>query len=198
MENSTSTNSAILDEDFDRSFPPPGWTTFIGKNGIGEAENWILRFSSTAAVEPEDVSGGLAEDWLVTPSLRPNAENNTFTFDAEQDSDGDQGSVYSVRVSTKSQDNPDDFEIVQTYTEADLGTEDSTTLTADLSAYQGQDIYVALVMENDNGNEFIFKEARGIPLTPNNILVSQYGKEAVLSRGGANEVVQVELTFQPV
>ena len=194
----TSTNSAILDEDFDRSFPPPGWTTFIGKNGVGNEDNWGLRFPSTAAVEAEDVSGGLAEDWLVTPSLRPSAENNTFTFGAEQDAEGDQGSIYTVRVSTKSQDNPDDFETVQTYTEADLGTEDNTaTLTADLSAYQGQDIYVALVMENDNGDEFILKEAVGIPLTPNQILVSQYGNEAVLSRGGANEVLQVELTSKP-
>ena len=195
--NSISTNSAILNEDFDRSFPPPGWITFIGENGIGEAENWTLRFPSTAAVEPEDVSGGLAEDWLITPSLRPSAENSTFTFNAKQDSDGDQGSIYSIRVSTESQNNPNDFETVQTYTEADLGTEDSTTLTADLSAYQGQDIYVALVMENDDGDEFILEDAGGIPLTPNNILVSQYGQDAVLSRGGANEVVQVELTSQP-
>ena len=196
--NSTSNNSAILNEDFDRSFPPPGWTTFIGKNGIGDEDNWGLRFPSTAAVESEDVDGGLAEDWLVTPSLRPSAENSTFTFDAKQDAEGDQGSIYTVRVSTKSQNNPDDFEIVQTYTEADLGIEDNTaTLTADLSAYQGQDIYVALVMENDNGDEFILEKAGGIPLTPNQILVSQYGDEAVLSRGGANEVVQVELTSKP-
>jgi hypothetical protein len=31
---STSTDSAILDEDFERSLPPPDWTTFIGKNGV--------------------------------------------------------------------------------------------------------------------------------------------------------------------
>ena len=194
--NSISTNLAVLDEDFDRSFPPPGWATFIGKNGVGEAENWTLRFSSTAVVEPEDVSNGLAEDWLVTPSLRPTAENNTLTIDARQDSEGDQGSIYTVRVSTKTQDNPDDFEIVETYSEADLGTEDVTTLTADLSAYQGQDIYVALVMENDDGDELILDKVGGIPLKPD-ILVSQYGKEAVLSRGGANETLQLELTSQP-
>ena len=198
MQNSnlTSTNSAILDEEFDRSFPPPGWTTFIGKNGVGEAENWTLRFSSTAVVEPEDVSDGLAEDWLVTPSLRPTAENNTLTIDARQDSEENRGSTYTVRVSTKSQDNPDDFEIVETYSEADLGTEDNTTLTADLSAYQGQDIYVALVMENDDGDELILDKVGGIPLKPD-ILVSQYGKEAVLSRGGANETLQVELASKP-
>ena len=50
-------------------------------------------------------------------------------------------------------------------------------------------------MENDDGDEFILEDAGGIALTPN-ILVSQYGKDAVLSRGGANEVVQVELTSQ--
>ena len=88
---STSTNSAILDEDFDRSFPPPGWKTFVGKNGVGEAENWYLRFSSTAVVELENVENGSAEDWLVTLSLRPSAENKTFTFNATQDSEGDPG-----------------------------------------------------------------------------------------------------------
>ncbi|MFM2310944.1 MAG: hypothetical protein RLZZ04_220 [Cyanobacteriota bacterium] len=198
MQNSnlTSTNSAILDEDFDRSFPPPGWKTFIGKNGIGEAENWTLRFPLTAAVEPEDVSGGLAEDWLVTPSLRPSAENNTLAVDVQQGSEEDRGSIYTLRVSTKSQDNPDDFETIKTFSEADLGTEDSTTITADLSAYQGQDVYVALVMENDNGDELILENVEGVPLTPD-ILVSQYGKEAVLSRGGANETLQVQLTSQP-
>jgi hypothetical protein len=194
---STSSNAAILDEDFERSFPPPGWTTFIGKNGVGEAEDWYLRFPSTAVVEPEDVSGGLAEDWLVTPSLRPNAENNTFTFNASQDSEEDRGSTYSIRVSTESQDNPDDFKTIKTFSEADLGTEESTTLTADLSAYQGHDIYVALVMENDNGDEFILEDAGGIPLTPNKILVSQYGNDTVLSRGEANETLQVQLTSQP-
>ena len=196
-EETDTTNLAVLDEEFDRSFPPPGWTTFIGENGIGEAENWTLRFPLTAVVEPEDVSGGLAADWLVTPSLKPSAENNTLRVNAQQGSEEDRGSIYTIRVSTESQDDPDDFEIIKTYSEADLGTEDSTTITADLSAYQGQDIYVALVMENDNGDELILDQVGGIPLTPD-ILVSQYGQDAVLSRGGTNETLQVELTSQPV
>ncbi|MGK7953364.1 MAG: M14 family zinc carboxypeptidase [Xenococcaceae cyanobacterium] len=151
---------------------------------------------SVAFVTPEDVEGGLAQDWLVTPSLRPSAENNIFSFDARQVFEGDQGSIYTIRVSTESQTDPNDFEIVQTYSETDFSATEYTTLSADLSAYEGEDVYVALVMENDNGDFFAIDDVGGIAFTPD-ILVSLSGDELALSRGGTNETLQVSLTTAP-
>ena len=115
----------LLNEVFETGFPPSGWTSFIGENSLGAVSNWGPGTDngfgglSVAFVGPEDVEGGLAEDWLVTPLLRPSAENSTFTYDARQVFEGDQGSIYTVRVSTESQTDIDTFEIVATFTESD-------------------------------------------------------------------------------
>ena len=193
---------SILNEGFGSSFPPDGWASFIGENGIGDIENWLpgtdtgFEGRSVAFVRPEDVEDGLAQDWLVTPSLRPSAENSTFSFDARQVFEGDQGSVYTIRVSTGSQTDPNDFEIVQTYLEKDFSSTEYSTLSADLSTYEGQDVYVAIVMENDNGDFLAIDDVGGVPFTPD-ILVAQSGDELALSRGGTNETLQFSLSTQP-
>ncbi|MDJ0631870.1 MAG: DUF4347 domain-containing protein [Xenococcaceae cyanobacterium MO_188.B29] len=193
---------SILNEGFGSSFPPDGWATFIGENGIGDIENWLpgtdggFEGRSVAFVRPEDVEDDLAQDWLVTPSLRPSAENSTFSFDARQVFEGDQGSVYTIRVSTGSQTDPNDFEIVQTYLETDFSSTEYSTLSADLSAYEEQDVYVAIVMENDDGDFLAIDDVGGVPFTPD-ILVAQSGDELALSRGGTNETLQFSLSTQP-
>ena len=197
----------LLNEGFDAGVPPSGWATFIGANGLGTIQNWLpgtdggFDNRSVAFVRPEDVDGGLAEDWLVTPLLRPSADNNTFSFDARQVFSEDQGSTYTVRVSTDSQTDPNSFEIVETYLETDFAFDENgdaiyKTFEVDLSPYQGQDIYVALVMENDNGDFFAIDDVGGVPFAPD-VLLTQSGQELALSRGGTDETLQVALATQP-
>ena len=197
----------LLNEGFGSSFPPLGWTSFVGENGLGNVSNWVpgtdggFNNRSVAFVSPEDVEGGLAEDWLVTPLLRPSADHSTFSFDSRQVFPGDQGSIYTVRVSTESQTDPNSFDIVETFLETDFAFDDDgnaiyKTFDIDLSAYQDQDVYVALVMENDNGDFFAIDDVGGIPFAPD-ILVTESGGEVALSRGGTDETLQVALSIAP-
>lgn len=195
----------LLSESFDGSFPPSGWASF--ENDLGPGSSWVpgtdngFGGRSVAFVPPEDVEGGLAADWLITPLLRPSADSNTFTYDARQVFEGDQGSLYTVRVSTTSQTDADSFEIIETFAESDFefaedGTAIYNTFDIDLSAYEGEDIYVALVMENDNGDFFAVDDVGGVPFAPNALLTIS-GDELALSRGGTDETLALALATPP-
>ncbi len=144
-----------LSEDFETSVPPAGWAIF--DNGIGLTQSWQ---SSTTAnggaqaayVRYENVTG-LAEDWLVTPQFTVSPGATAMEFYQRQAFGSDFGSVYTVRVSTASQTTPTDFTIIDTQTETDFTTTYSLH-TVDLSAYVGTPIYVAFVMENDDGDNW--------------------------------------------
>lgn len=164
-----------LNEGFEgATFPPSGWTTFIGANGEGTAQNWQILFSSTitgsqsAYVRYESVANA-AEDWLVTRQLAPTIGNSTLSFSQKQGYPSNYGTIYTVRVSTASQNTIADFTIVDTQAEADFSTSTSTH-TVDLSAYVGQQIYVAFVMENNNGDNWIIDDVTGIPIVPTPIV----------------------------
>ncbi|MGF1480145.1 MAG: M14 family zinc carboxypeptidase [Cyanophyceae cyanobacterium] len=194
---------SVIAESFDGSdFPPRGWERFPGENELGPNAGWTLGVDngfggrSVAFVPPEDVEGGVAQDWLVTPLLRPSAENSTLSFDARQVFPDDLGSNYAVQVSTAGQTDPDDFETVLEFTEAGIPFDEYQTYAVDFSDYVGEDIYVAFVLENDNGDFFAIDDVEGLPFTPD-ILISQSGDRVGLSRGGTNETIQVALTTQP-
>jgi hypothetical protein len=81
----TSTLFAQFPEGFETTVPPAGWTTFVGANGLGTAQSWqVSNISNSGAqsayVRYENVSGGLAQDWLVTPQFTPTSTTNLLTF----------------------------------------------------------------------------------------------------------------------
>ncbi len=143
----------------DATFPPAGWATFRGVNGLGTGYDWVrdttapYAGAAAAFVRYENVTGGLAQDWLVTPQFMPTASAPAIQFYMRQSFIADYGTTYTVRVSTASQTNHSDFAIVQTYTESDFGTT-YQPFSVDLSAYIGQNIYVAFVMEQDDGDSW--------------------------------------------
>jgi len=65
----------ILSEGFEGStFPPTGWTAYAGTNGLGTTEEWVQATapntgSFAAANQYENVTGGIAEDWLGTSQI---------------------------------------------------------------------------------------------------------------------------------
>ncbi|MCG2610603.1 T9SS type A sorting domain-containing protein [Flavobacterium sp. SM15] len=100
-----------------------------------------------------------AEDWLVTPLVNlTDYTNVSLSFWGGQQYTADYATEYTVRVSTTSQTDISSFTTIETYTEADFATTTpiSSQKTVDLSAYNGQQIYIAFVMsQNDGDNWFI-------------------------------------------
>lgn len=168
-----SSTFAQLNESFDGTFPPLGWTTFVGSNGAGPNQDWqkttslldINTGTGAAFVRYEVTGGPLAEDWLVTPKLRPTAGNFTLSFYQKQTYVTDYGTVYSIRVSTTDQNNPASYTTVASQTETNFTT-NYTLASVDLSAYIGQDIYVAFVMSQDDGDNWYIDDVTGPDLAP--------------------------------
>ncbi|MFK7937291.1 MAG: choice-of-anchor J domain-containing protein, partial [Saprospiraceae bacterium] len=163
---STTTTIAQLNEGFEGSFPPDGWTVF--DNGNGTERAWIkaetepYSGSANAYVRYEDADGLPTEDWLVTPKLTPSGGDNMLTFYAKDDLSGNFSSRYTVRVSTVSQTEVATFTTVFSFRETDLNNDDTyKQFTVDLSAYDGMEIYVAFVLENQDGDSFLLDEVAG-------------------------------------
>ena len=76
------------------TFPPAGWVSYIGTNGLGTLQNWstisganaggVNNFANGtkgARARYEVVNAGsVAEDWLVTPLVAITAANKILTF----------------------------------------------------------------------------------------------------------------------
>ena len=159
---------AQLNEGFEGSFPPTGWTVL--DNGVGLTYQWqksTLNPNSDNAhayVRYTNLNTALAEDWLVTPKILPDAGDNTLSFYATDDFANDYNSVYTVRVSTTSPSDRGSFDIVATYSESDFTNDVYQQFMVDLSAYDGQEIYVAFVLENSLGDSFFLDDVSGPPV----------------------------------
>lgn len=149
---------------------PAGWASFRGSNDLGTGFDWTTAAAPRANTAPNcafvryelGAPGDILEDWLITPLIDlTNYSGASLTFYGNQQYTADYGTVYEIKVSTSSQTNISSFANVQTYGETDfLFTTTPMTATAlktiDLSAYNGQQIYVAFVMtQNDGDNWFI-------------------------------------------
>ena len=158
------TAQTILTEGFEgATFPPTGWTSFIGTNGIGTDQNWVQTGTSNtgngaAFNRYENVTGGIAEDWLVTSQIDlTSATNAELLFYSAQSYVTDYGSNYEVKVSTSSQTTHADFTTVASYNESNVGGA-FTLQTVDLSAYDGMMIYIAFVHLNDDGDNWFIDD----------------------------------------
>ena len=159
-----STAQTILSEGFEgATFPPTGWTSFIGTNGLGTVNNWIQATAPNtgdyaAANQYENVVGGIAEDWLVTSQIDLSTSSNTeLLFYTTQSWTTNYGSTYEVKVSTNSQTTHADFVTVATYNETNFGTTYELK-NVDLSAYDGMMVYIAFVHYNDDGDNWIIDD----------------------------------------
>lgn len=156
-------------------FPPQGWITF--DNGIGLGQTWqkvdsSFEGNSAAFIRYENVDSGIAEDWLVTPQFTPTADNFVFSFYQRQSYIREYGSTFSIRVSEKSQNSMSDFIIIDEQVENDI-LKTFSPHEIDLHEFIGHNIYVAFVMNNDDGDNWIIDEVDllGCP-APKNLYVS--------------------------
>ncbi|WP_299125092.1 choice-of-anchor J domain-containing protein [uncultured Winogradskyella sp.] len=134
---------------------PAGWAVF--DNGIGTTWSWTVNDTDDyVSVRWSEVlpAGQIAEDWIVTPQIAITTMNNLLTFDMTDFNAPDFGSEVKVRVSTDpTQTNIAGFtDIVFTIDELDTNGGAFQPWSVDLSAYVGSSIYVAFVMENNDGD----------------------------------------------
>jgi len=176
-------------ENFDTGLTiPAGWTSFRGANGLGTGFDWTFIASTransganVAFVRYEANTGGVNEDWLVTPLINlTNYTNASLTFYANQQYTDAYGTVYEILVSTTSQTSIASFTSEATFGESDFLL--TTTpmgapalKTVSLSAYSGQQIYIAFKMSQDDGDNW-FLDTVGVTGTLSNITFDSQNK----------------------
>lgn len=141
----------------DTTFPPTCWTSFRGLNGIGTGFDWERSTTAnsgggSAFVRYENVTGGNAQDWLVTPPIDLGASPTQLSFFGRQEFTAEYSTNYSIRISTTSQSDINSFTSLVSYTESDFGLTFSEKIV-NLSAYTGV-VYIAFVMEQDDGDNW--------------------------------------------
>ena len=141
------------------------WKVF--DNGIGTVQSWrewtvaslVYQGLRSAYVQRENVTDGtFAEDWLVTPQVLVPADGQ-LRFYTRKALGGNFGTIYDVRISTASQTTTTDFIVLDNWDDATLNSNQTTPVyeqkVIDLTAYVGQNVYIAFVMTNDNGNRWL-------------------------------------------
>ncbi len=164
-------SSLPFSEDFEGgTFPPDCWQTFRGANGLGTNNDWtsstlIANSGTTSAfVEFEAVTGGNAEDWLVTPGIDLGTAQAQLRFFAREQFTIDYNTEYSIRVSQTSATDIASFTTIQTYNETELGNTFNEK-TVDLSSFSGV-VYIAFVMEQNDGDNWFLDDVSVIELPP--------------------------------
>lgn len=154
---------AQLTEDFEGGVvPPAGWASFRGTNDLGTSEDWKITATANGGTNAayssyENVTGGLAEDWLVTSQVDLTSVTNAeLRFFTRQQFSTNYNSQYEVRVSTATQTTHGDFTSVQTWDETNINTTYDVyeERTVNLGAYDGMMIYIAFVHTNDDGDSW--------------------------------------------
>lgn len=150
-------SQTLLTEGFEAGVPPSGWVSF--DNGEGTAESWgtstTAHAGAGAAFINYENAGAVTEDWLVTSQINLTGVTNAeLRFYTRQVYSSDYLSEYRVLVSTASQSTTTDFTLVQAWTESTLNTTNDVyeEKVVDLSAYDGQQVYIAFVLVQNDGD----------------------------------------------
>ena len=130
-----------LSEDFEaETFPPLGWTV-INK---GDPNGWERTTNSALLINGEASAyikyGSTAHnDWLITPRIMPTEGNATLSFYAKNYNNFED--LFNVKLSTTGTAE-EDFSVL--LAENIKAPTTATKYEYDLSAYKGQNIYVAI------------------------------------------------------
>ncbi|OIQ21001.1 MAG: hypothetical protein BM557_04360 [Flavobacterium sp. MedPE-SWcel] len=154
-------------EDFeDTTFTPTCWTSFRGTNGLGTGQDWERITSDTyntsagsAFISYENVSGGDAEDWLVTPGIvLPDTDGTIeLSFQEIQDFETNWGTNFYIKIATSNPSDHASYTDLISYDESDMPNHETGTYAEriiDLTAYEGQTVYIAFVMVQDDGDSW--------------------------------------------
>ncbi len=118
--------------------PTPAWRVSTYNPFEGEKNAYMPNFNTKSRC------------WLVTPAISLNSDKKYFTFMAKDDwndANNDFGSQLNILVSTKSQSNPEDFVLVESYPESDF-YDAWQKKYIDLSQFEGDYVYIAFMVKN--------------------------------------------------
>ncbi len=198
-------DAQILNETFDGSIPDT-WTTIDNDNTPPEP----FCPATTAIDGRTDIAcfNGCYDDYLVTPALKPDASNNQLNYKA-----AGQYSFYSidyqVLVSTTGTNAGDFTDLIQEQTSYNVTTWTAGEQTLDLSAYNGQKIYIAFYTDSGYDNWGI-DDVNGIPLwqpaddagittlvnPANETTVGEHNVELRLKNFGSNQLSTVNIEWK--
>ena len=157
-----------LNEGFeDATFAPDGWTSIH----VSGSKSWE-RYSSNhhegaACAYVMYASSPGHENYLVTPKLLP-ADGESLSFYVASQSWG--GTTLTIEVSTTTAEAASFATTLATYTTGSSGTIGTTSNSTwvekviDLSAYAGQEIYVAFHVVDNNGSSLYLDDVTGVSI----------------------------------
>ena len=150
----TFNSHAQLPETFDTEIPAT-WAVFSGLNEEGPTYTWQHSNGYVLCQWESATAGTTAEDWLVSPLTPITTTTSLLTFDQTDYYALDYGSSYTVRISTTSQTDITSFTTVDTQAEPSVTNGAELVFSGysvDLSAYEGVSVYIAFVLEQNNGD----------------------------------------------
>ncbi|MFC6097732.1 choice-of-anchor L domain-containing protein, partial [Flavobacterium qiangtangense] len=156
-----------LSEGFEGTSTPASGTWALGSgswavfdNGVGTQISWaatsapaLIHQGSRAALMNGTVDnlgiGNVSQDWLVTPAVTA-PSNGQLRFFTRQQTAGNQGSIFQIRISTTSQTDASTFTLLQEWNELNLNTtfNEYQEKAVSLNVPAGTTVYVAFVLIN--------------------------------------------------
>ncbi len=150
---------------FQYGFPPTDWKVLnqggasswmTGWNGVGGGNH--VQVYSNASVENDT--------WLITPQLQPVAGKSTLAFYLRSDKDTMDNTVFEILVSQTTAV-PEKFTVIETITNMAKGSGFTAAWvkhTVDMSAYEGQNVFVAFRAYKNNLAQVWLDSVAGLPL----------------------------------
>lgn len=151
--------TVLVEQDFtEETFPPTGWAIYDVDTGDPSPSNWARAvdqsLSAPASAKHKYDCTQFQNGWLVSPQITVPVGTTSLQFHQRGNYTGD-FEYHGIMVSTGSGD-PADEEFVE-FTILPVPPEDAWTtapVNVDLSAYAGQQIYVAFVYQGDCGDDW--------------------------------------------
>jgi len=165
------TGSAIS-ESFETRVPPICWNTFENGEGnkVWEISDYLVHSGNYAAMASYENSGGMNSKWLVTGRTSI-AAGKYLEFYATDYLGSDYGSTFSVKISTNDNYlNTDAYTDLLTISETDVVNYEFSIFDIDLGDYAGEDVYIAFVMEDNDGDNWFLDDVALVSCpSPSNI-----------------------------
>lgn len=173
----TTTNSRSVSEGFEDGFLPPCWTQI---DADGDGQGWFLYSLEGTAYEGMNSAASASwtngtaltpDNYLVSPQLTIGSNEELTFYVAAQDTLYAE-ETYGVFVSTTGNTDPADFtdELISEFTPTQW-----TLKTIDMSAYAGQDVYIAFRHYNTTDQFYMKIDDITLPGTLTNECVENTG-----------------------
>lgn len=195
-------------EGFEGTFPPTNWAVF--DTNVGGNTNWatittnVCNGATSAYMNRQNIAQGVVtEEYLATSAFEVPV-NGELRFFSRTFTAGNQGTLYQVKIApaTSPQNVPGSYTTLQQYTEDQLSLVFNVCdeQVINLSAYAGQNVYIAFVMmytqptSGLTGDRWILDNVQVIQrcLDPTNGTAAPLATSATFNWSGAGTSFEIE------